>query len=80
MPERYVRQRELAELMGVSVRTIKRWTTDGMPSETWGIRVRRYLPSKCMAWTQQHAASTLESTDNPPARCLTSTGVEHREE
>ena len=51
-PERYVDARELAELMGVSYRTIKRWTALGMPSETWGGRLRRYLPSKAMAWAR----------------------------
>jgi hypothetical protein len=51
MTERYVDARELAHLMGVSSRTIKRLTADGMPSETWGLRrTRRYLPSRAMAW------------------------------
>ena len=49
--ERYVDARELAHLMGVSVRTIKRMTAAGMPSETWGMaRTRRFLPSHAMAW------------------------------
>ena len=46
MLERYVDQRELAQLMGVSLSTVKRWTREGLPSETWGMRVRRYLPSQ----------------------------------
>ena len=33
--------------MGVSVRTVKRMTAAGMPSETWGMgHTRRYLPSR----------------------------------
>jgi phage terminase Nu1 subunit (DNA packaging protein) len=51
--ERYVDQRELAQLMGVSLSTIKRWTREGMPSETWGMRVRRYLPSEALAWARE---------------------------
>jgi phage terminase Nu1 subunit (DNA packaging protein) len=43
--------RELAELMGVSTSTIKRWVREGIPSETWGMsRTRRFLPSRAMTW------------------------------
>jgi len=49
MMERYVTAVELAELMGVSTRTIKRMTAEGMPSETWGMaHVRRYRPSEAL--------------------------------
>jgi phage terminase Nu1 subunit (DNA packaging protein) len=52
--ERYVDARELAELMGVSTSTIKRWVAEGMPSETWGMkRTRRFLPSRAMAWASE---------------------------
>jgi phage terminase Nu1 subunit (DNA packaging protein) len=50
--ERYVTRAELARLMGVSESTVKRWQRDGMPSETWGLRSRRYLPSRCTAWVR----------------------------
>lgn len=69
MTERYVTARELAELMGVSVRTIQRLTTPGMPSENWGMsRTRRYLPSQAMTWAS--AGGTMRerkhrSTDAP---------------
>ncbi len=47
--ERYVTAAELAQLMGVSVKTIRRLTAAGMPSETWGMaRTRRYLASECI--------------------------------
>lgn len=56
--ERYVTAGELAELMGVSVSTVKRMTAAGMPSETWGMsRTRRFLPSQAMAWA--HARATM---------------------
>lgn len=51
MTERYVNAAELADLMGVSTSSIKRFVAAGMPSETWGMRrTRRYLPSAAMAW------------------------------
>jgi hypothetical protein len=54
VPERYVDAHELAELMGVSTRTLRRMVAAGMPSETWGLnRTRRYLPSQAIAWASQ---------------------------
>ncbi len=51
--ERWITNRELAALMGVSLSTIKRWTAEGMPSETWGMaRTRRYLVSACVEWAR----------------------------
>jgi hypothetical protein len=49
-PERYVDARELAQLMGVSTRTIDRMRAEGMASVSWGRRTRRYLPSQAMSW------------------------------
>lgn len=66
MTERYVDARELAALMGVSTRTIKRMVAAGMPSETWGMsRTRRFLPSEAMEWARARR-STMEN-DNLPA-------------
>lgn len=50
--ERYVSRRQLAAQMGVSVATIDRWVGEGMPSETWGIRARRFRPSLAIAWAR----------------------------
>jgi phage terminase Nu1 subunit (DNA packaging protein) len=61
-PEAYVDGRKLAELMGVSRTTVKRWTAEGMPSETWGMRIRRYLPSRAMAWAQARDPVTLNGS------------------
>ena len=58
--ERYVTAGELAELMGVSVRTVKTWTSEGMPSETWGMRARRYLPSAAIAWARDRTKITAD--------------------
>lgn len=61
--ERYVDARELAGLMGISTRTVKRWVALGMPSETWGMaRTRRFLPSEAMAWAR--ARRSRLSNDN----------------
>lgn len=60
--ERYVDARELAEVMGVSVPTVRRWTRGGMPSENWGMkRTRRFLISECLAWAKSRNA-TVESS------------------
>jgi excisionase family DNA binding protein len=51
-PEPYVTRQELAEFMGVSVRTIDQMVRQGMPSETWGIRSRRFQKSRAVAWAR----------------------------
>lgn len=51
--EHYVTRDELAELMGVHVSTVDRMVKDGMPAETWGRRVRRFLPSRALAWARE---------------------------
>ncbi len=63
--ERYVDARELADTLGVSIATVKRWTAAGAPSETWGMRVRRYRVSKVEAWLR--SADTITDTTNRPA-------------
>ena len=61
--ERYVDAQELAKLMGGSVRTIRRWVAEGMPSESWGMsRTRRFLPSQAVAWA--HERDTIRGSRN----------------
>jgi phage terminase Nu1 subunit (DNA packaging protein) len=55
-PEAYVTRRELAEMMGVSMKTIDRLVKRGMPSETWGLQARRFRPSRAMAWARAQGA------------------------
>lgn len=56
MTERYVTAPELAAVMGVSVKTIRRFTAIGMPSESWGMaRTRRFRVSECLAWARARA-------------------------
>jgi phage terminase Nu1 subunit (DNA packaging protein) len=56
-PEAYVSRQQLAALMGVSTKTVDRMVKDGLPSETWGRRTRRFLPSVAMAWASSREAS-----------------------
>jgi hypothetical protein len=56
-PERYVTRGELARIMGISVATIDRMVADGMPSETWGRRSRRFRPSVAIAWARKRGRS-----------------------
>jgi hypothetical protein len=48
--ERYVSRAELAALMGVSLATVDRLVSDGMPSVTWGRRTRRFRVSVAISW------------------------------
>lgn len=60
-PEAYVDKRGLAALMGVSVSTIDRWLAKGMPSETWGLRARRFRPSRAIAWARAQGYGESEA-------------------
>jgi phage terminase Nu1 subunit (DNA packaging protein) len=51
-PEAYVTRARLAEMMGVHVNTVDKLVKQGMPSETWGLRARRFRPSVAIAWAR----------------------------
>lgn len=55
--EQYVTRAELARIIGVHVNTIDRLVKEGMPSETWGMRARRFLPSQALAWLRSREAA-----------------------
>ena len=76
MLERYVTAAELAELLGVSLRTVKAWTSEGMPSESWGMRVRRYQPSAAIAWARNRG--TMAAAKQPGGRA-NAAGLERKE-
>lgn len=48
--ERFVTRKEMAEIMGISVRALDKLVREGMPSVTWGLRARRFQPSVALAW------------------------------
>jgi phage terminase Nu1 subunit (DNA packaging protein) len=52
--EPYVDRAEMARILGVHINTIDGWVRRGMPSETWGIRVRRFRPSLATQWVREH--------------------------
>ncbi len=51
--EPYLDARTLAQLMGVSLSTVRRWDREGMPSENWGLRLKRYQLSRSKQWAAQ---------------------------
>ena len=55
--ERYVTRAELARMMGLSVATIDRMVAEGLPSETWGRRSRRFRPSVAIEWARARSAA-----------------------
>lgn len=55
--ERYLTREQLADLMGVSTKTIDRMVAGGMPSETFGLRSRRFLASRALAWARTRERS-----------------------
>ena len=65
--ERYVDARELAATMGVSTTTVKRWVAAGLPSETWGLRTRRFLVSEAIQWARDHADTVRRDQPRPVA-------------
>lgn len=42
VPDEILTRRELACRLRVSLRTIDRWVVQGLPSEKWGPRTRRF--------------------------------------
>lgn len=57
-PERFVSRQELAQIMGIGLTTLDDFVKAGMPSETWGLRTRRFLPSQAIAWARARAAES----------------------
>jgi phage terminase Nu1 subunit (DNA packaging protein) len=55
--ERYVDARELAQMMGVSVTTVRKLVREGMPHDRWGVRVVRFRPKLAMAWAREREAA-----------------------
>ena len=72
--ERYVNRKQLAELLGVSVSTVDRFVRAGMPSDRWGPRMRRFLPSRCVAWLRERQYAPGSTQPIAPAPALTGRG------
>jgi excisionase family DNA binding protein len=54
-PEILTRE-QLAEYCKVSTRTVDRWVQDGMPSEMWGKRLRRFRLQAVDLWLRRRAS------------------------
>jgi phage terminase Nu1 subunit (DNA packaging protein) len=59
MTGRFVTRRELAEILGVSVRTIDRFRAEGMPCECWGLRAVRFDPDVAVRWARSRRSARL---------------------
>lgn len=55
--ERHVTRADLAQIMGISIKTVDRMVAEGLPSETWGRRSRRFRPSVAIAWARTRSAA-----------------------
>ena len=55
--EEFLTRAELAAELKVHVTTIDRWRREGMPSERWGKRPRRFLRSRAVAWLREQDAA-----------------------
>jgi hypothetical protein len=52
-PEPYLSRAEIARFMAVCDRTIDRWTKEGCPHETWGLRAKKFRASEVQAWARR---------------------------
>ncbi len=60
-----VTQAALAKLFGIDVRTIRRWTTDGMPHEGKSGRAILYDVAVCIAWRREEDRKEAEDLRHP---------------
>ena len=49
----YLTRAQLGAELQVSGRTIQRWEREGMPTEVWGVRLRRYRVDLVRRWLEQ---------------------------
>ncbi len=57
VPDEILTRVELADRKKVSLRTVDRWIAEGCPSETWGMRVRRFELSQVNQWLRRREAA-----------------------
>lgn len=53
----FLTRAELAHELRVSLATVDRMVRDGCPSETWGIRVRRFRLAEVNVWVSRRRAA-----------------------
>lgn len=65
LPERRVDERTMAAILGVDERTLRRWRVElGIPSVTYGRRVRRYVASVVIAHLARREIRAEEVKEN----------------
>jgi phage terminase Nu1 subunit (DNA packaging protein) len=52
----WLTRKQLAEEWGLSVGSIDKLVKQGLPSETWGLQVRRFHLPTCERWRRRRAA------------------------
>jgi phage terminase Nu1 subunit (DNA packaging protein) len=52
-PELYLTRKQLAEKLNIGLSTVDKFVRLGMPSQTWGIRTRRFRLSECERWLRE---------------------------
>jgi excisionase family DNA binding protein len=57
--EPFLTRSELADRLGLSVDTVDRLVKQGMPSETWGIRARRFQYSAVTRWLRSRETGRM---------------------
>lgn len=58
--EPHISGKELADRLSVSIRTVERWQSEGMPSEKFG-RARRYQHQRCVEWLRGRSVRDTET-------------------
>lgn len=48
--ERYLSRRELADRLGIGLKSVDKLVNEGLPSHTWGLRTRKFLWSEVRRW------------------------------
>jgi excisionase family DNA binding protein len=59
-PGKLLTREELAELLNCSTKTIDKFVQEGMPSVTFGLRMRRFDADEALAWARGRANMNSE--------------------
>lgn len=53
--ECYLTRQQVADRLQVGLTTLDKYVKEGMPSYSWGLRVRRFRFSECDRWLHERA-------------------------
>jgi hypothetical protein len=80
VPDRYLSRAELAEHLGVCVKTVDRMRREGCPSRTYGRRLRRFRLSEVEGWLRGREGRTMGATHKRPGSAKDAPGPAPRME